>query len=73
MCLLIYKNFYLSILQESDGSSQDMFIVPDNEINRDIELSPITIPTSQDIYFFSIFNWEWNFEGNTKHNYNSKT
>ncbi|SOV81833.1 conserved Plasmodium protein, unknown function [Plasmodium reichenowi] len=55
---------------ESDGSSQDMFIVPDNEINRDIELSPITIPTSQDIYFFSIFNWEWNFEGNTKHNYN---
>ncbi|KOB87804.1 hypothetical protein PFDG_04239 [Plasmodium falciparum Dd2] len=30
---------------ESDGSSQDMFIVPDNEINRDIELSPITIPT----------------------------
>ncbi|ETW34872.1 hypothetical protein, variant [Plasmodium falciparum Tanzania (2000708)] len=58
---------------ESDGSSQDMFIVPDNEINRDIELSPITIPTSQDIYFFSIFNWEWNFEGNTKHNYNSKT
>ncbi|SOV24248.1 conserved Plasmodium protein, unknown function [Plasmodium sp. DRC-Itaito] len=55
---------------ESDGSSQDMFIVPDNEINRDIELSPITIPTSQDIYFFSLFNWEWNFEGNTKHNYN---
>ncbi|SCP03307.1 conserved Plasmodium protein, unknown function [Plasmodium malariae] len=55
---------------ESDGSSQDMFIVPDNEINRDIEITPITVPTSQDIYFFSVFNWEWTFEGNLKRNYN---
>ncbi|CRG97584.1 conserved Plasmodium protein, unknown function [Plasmodium gallinaceum] len=55
---------------ESDGSSQDMFIVPDNEINRDIDLTPITTPVSPDIYFFSIFNWDWNFEGNQKHNYN---
>ncbi|EUD68883.1 hypothetical protein C922_00571 [Plasmodium inui San Antonio 1] len=56
---------------ESDGSSQDMFIVPDNELNRDIDITPITIPTSQDIHFFSLFNWEWTFEGNPKRNYNS--
>ncbi|GAB68858.1 hypothetical protein PCYB_142860, partial [Plasmodium cynomolgi strain B] len=55
---------------ESDGSSQDMFIVPDNELNRDIDITPITIPTSQDIHFFSLFNWEWTFEGNPKRNYN---
>ncbi|GAW83401.1 hypothetical protein, conserved [Plasmodium gonderi] len=55
---------------ESDGSSQDMFIVPDNEINKDIDITPITIPTSQDIHFFSLFNWEWTFEGNPKRNYN---
>ncbi|CRH02444.1 conserved Plasmodium protein, unknown function [Plasmodium relictum] len=55
---------------ESDGSSQDMFIVPDNEVNKDIDLTPITTPVSPDIYFFSIFNWDWNFEGNQKHNYN---
>ncbi|SBS88164.1 conserved Plasmodium protein, unknown function [Plasmodium ovale] len=54
---------------ESDGSSQDMFIVPDNEINTDIEITPITIPTSQDIHFFSLFNWQWTFEGNSKRNY----
>ncbi|KJP88180.1 hypothetical protein AK88_02127 [Plasmodium fragile] len=54
---------------ESDGSSQDMFIVPDNELNRDIDITPITVPTSQDIHFFSLFNWEWKFEGNPKRNY----
>ncbi|CAA9990802.1 conserved Plasmodium protein, unknown function [Plasmodium knowlesi strain H] len=54
---------------ESDGSSQDMFIVPDNELNTDINITPITIPTSQDIHFFSLFNWEWKFEGNPKRNY----
>ncbi|VTZ70874.1 conserved Plasmodium protein, unknown function [Plasmodium chabaudi chabaudi] len=55
---------------ESDGSSQDMFIVPDNEINNDIEIAPLVVPTSQDIYFFSLFNWEWKFEGNERRNYN---
>ncbi|CDU20549.1 conserved Plasmodium protein, unknown function [Plasmodium yoelii] len=55
---------------ESDGSSQDMFIVPDNEINKDIEITPLVVPTSQDIYFFSLFNWEWKFEGNERRNYN---
>lgn len=48
-----------------------MFIVPDNEINKDIEITPLVVPTSQDIYFFSLFNWEWKFEGNERRNYNS--